>query len=203
MVSPVNPATLPPDAGLEAMFRARVPGWDPAKIGTVSETTPLVQALSKLVDAGEDWSAFLKKGTGRFILYMASADYQVNAQATAHFYEQALKKNDRAAMERSTRFYMAPNGGHGSYGISATTGEELPHFYDLVTVLADWVEKGMTPPDWIPQTLKEAKPPYTVTRSKPICRYPNYPRYNGSGDPMKAESYRCAPPTEGSRTSAR
>jgi hypothetical protein len=194
MASPVNPATLPPGAGGNAMLMNRVPGWDASKVGAPSDTTPAVQALSKQVDAGEDWGAFLKRN-GKLVLFAAASDYQVNGLATGNFYEQAVKKNDRAALERNVRFYMQPNGGHGSYGISATTEEPVPHFLDLFTLLADWVEKGIAPPDSVLATLKGDAPPYTVTVSKGICRYPQYPRYNGSGDPKKAASYRCAAPT--------
>jgi feruloyl esterase len=65
---------------------------------------------------------------------------------------------------------------------------------DLVGYLENWVEKGVVPPDAIPQTLKEPNAPYTVIRSRPLCRYPKYPRYNGSGDPDRMESYTCAAP---------
>jgi feruloyl esterase len=33
-------------------------------------------------------------------------------------------------------------------------------------------------------------PPYTVTATKPMCRYPRYPHYMG-GDPKEASSYQC------------
>jgi feruloyl esterase len=175
------------------MLLARVPGWDPAKLGAPSDITPAVQRLSDLVDPREDWSASLKRN-GKLILYHAASDYQVNGHGMFRLYEQAMKKNDQAAMGRSVRFYVAPNVGHGSYGISATTGEPLPPYVDLITSLADWVEKEIPPPDSVLQTIKDGSPPYTVRVSRPLCRYPNYPRYTGRGDAKQAESYQCTAP---------
>ena len=191
LVTPNNPANAP--AGGNDMLLARVPGWDPAKLGAPSDITPAVQALSRTVDPLEAWPAFLKRG-GKLVLYHAASDYQVNAHGMFRFFEQAGKKNDAALFGRNVRFYVAPNVGHGSYGISATTGEPIPPYVDLFTVLADWVEKGTAPPEAVLQTLKQVNPPYAVTVSRPLCRYPSYPRYTGTGDPKQAGSYRCTAP---------
>jgi Tannase and feruloyl esterase len=55
----------------------------------------------------------------------------------------------------------------------------------------------VTPPDPILQTLGEQTPPDKVMRTRPLCRYPKYPRYKGKGDPEKMESYACAMPDLG------
>ena len=47
-------------------------------------------------------------------------------------------------------------------------------------------------PDAVVQTLKSIEPPHEVKESRPICRYPNYPRYTG-GDAKQAASYTCTP----------
>jgi feruloyl esterase len=197
LVTAANPADAPP-GGSQAMLQIRIPNWEPAKIGAWNETEKAaIQALSNLVDAREDWSAFLKKN-GKFLMYATGCDYQVNGPVAAmRFYDRAAKKNDRTAFDRNTRFYVAPNGGHGGWGISATTGERIPYHTDFIAALTDWVEKGITPPDALMQTLQEMTPPYASSVSRPLCRYPMYPRYSGSGDPKKMESWRCAAPAPG------
>jgi hypothetical protein len=40
--------------------------------------------------------------------------------------------------------------------------------------------------------LDSTTPPFKLTASRPMYRYPNYPHYTG-GDRLRAESYRCAP----------
>jgi len=42
------------------------------------------------------------------------------------------------------------------------------------------------------QAKHELKPPFGVTATRPMCRYPAFPRYLG-GDARKAESFECAP----------
>jgi len=34
-------------------------------------------------------------------------------------------------------------------------------------------------------------PPFTVRATKPMCRFPLYPRYVGQGSPERAENYTC------------
>jgi hypothetical protein len=110
------------------------------------------------------------------------------------WYNQAVKRHGQAAIDKSVRFYVTPNGDHQSIGYSATTGIAQPCYMDLMGTLENWVENGVTPPDALTQTLEEATPPYKVLRSRPLCRYPKYPRYKGKGDPEKMESYTCAMP---------
>jgi len=33
-----------------------------------------------------------------------------------------------------------------------------------------------------------------IVSSLPLCRYPQYPRFKGEGDPKKADSYTCSMP---------
>ena len=37
-----------------------------------------------------------------------------------------------------------------------------------------------------------ARPPFAVSRSRPLCRWPSWPRYQG-GDPNEAASFECTP----------
>jgi hypothetical protein len=40
------------------------------------------------------------------------------------------------------------------------------------------------------QVAQDAKPPFAVTASRPMCRYPEWPRYIG-GPPKDAASFSC------------
>ncbi len=55
-----------------------------------------------------------------------------------------------------------------------------------------WATSGEAPPDAVVQTLKSIEPPHEVKELRPMCRYPNYPRYTG-GDAKQAASYTCTP----------
>jgi len=158
-----------------------------------SELQEPIQSTSKLMDVSTDWSKFFAHG-GKLIFHAAADDNQGNGRANMFLYEQEVKRFGQSKVDKSIRFYVTPNAGHGSIGYSITTDTPQARYMDLVSYLEDWVENGKTPPDAIPQTLKETTAPYKVIRSRPLCRYPKYPRYNGSGDPDKMESYTCSAP---------
>ncbi|MBT2596897.1 tannase/feruloyl esterase family alpha/beta hydrolase [Arthrobacter sp. ISL-72] len=70
------------------------------------------------------------------------------------------------------------------------TGEPIPQYVDLFRMSTNWVEKDITPPDAPVLSSKLRLPPYTTLATKPVCRYPDYPRYVG-GDIRSADAYRC------------
>ena len=152
-----------------------------------------IQSLSKIMDVKADWSKFFAHG-GKLILHTGADDNQGNGKAAMAFYQVQVKRSGQAVVDQHVRFYVTPNAGHGSVSFSETTNQPQARYMDLVSAIENWVENGKTPPDAIPQTLKETTAPYKVIRSRPLCRYPKYPRYNGSGDPDKMENYICAAP---------
>lgn len=159
----------------------------------IAELRSVIQEMSKTIDPGADWSKFLASN-GKLIYYTPGSDYVTSARAQARLYEEAVKRSGQGAVDRGVRYYVSPGTDHAGRGADAKD-VPLPRYVDLVTHLQNWVEKGTPPPDPIVQTFKEPKAPYTVVRSRPLCRYPQYPRYQGSGDPNAAASYACAAPS--------
>ena len=49
-------------------------------------------------------------------------------------------------------------------------------------MLDDWVEHGKAPADTQVLSEMDAVPPFTVNATFPMCAYPLYPRYKGTGD---------------------
>ena len=159
----------------------------------IAEFKDDILAISKIMDPPDDWSQ-LMSGRTKVILHSAAADYATYSTFQQRLYEQIVKHSGQATVDEHMRFYVTPNANHGIVGFSATTGVALPRYMDLIGTLQNWVENGVTPPNALRQTDEEQTPPYTVLRSRPLCRYPNYPRYTGKGDPQKLESYTCAAP---------
>jgi hypothetical protein len=160
-----------------------------------SEYKQEIEAMSAIVDHLSDVNKILA-GKTKFILHAGASDYTVNGRGAMQFYDAIVRKHGQAAIDRQVRFYVTPNGEHGSIGHSATTGMDLPRYADLWGALRTWVEKDVAP-DSIVQTLEEIYPPYTVLRSRPLCRYPKYPKYKGSGNVSDAANYSCAMPEAG------
>ncbi len=72
-------------------------------------------------------------------------------------------------------------------GVQHCGGGVGPDSFDPFTAMMNWVEKGVAP-DELQVTQSDTIP----ARSRPLCRYPAYPRYRGAGDVNLAEYYRCS-----------
>jgi feruloyl esterase len=177
-----------------ALQRGRIGGSQEFNLLTLDLTRhkSQIQALSQLLDVREDWSGFLRR-KGKLIIITANSDYIANPRAMMRLYERVVARHGQAAVDRSVRFYVMPNAGHGLSGSSAK-GVPLPQFHELTSYLQDWVERGVAPPEPVVQVRRDPKQPGTVLSSRPLCRYPKYPRYKGAGDPNLAASYECAMP---------
>ena len=148
--------------------------------------------MSAIVDQPTDLSKLLS-GKTKFILHSAASDYTVNARGAMRFYDEVVKRHGQAAVDRSVRYYVTPNGEHGSVGHSATTGTALPHYADLMGALRTWVEKDVAPESMV-QTLEE-----TTRRTRSCGRgrsaaIPNIHATRAAGNPANAQSYSCAMP---------
>ncbi len=62
--------------------------------------------------------------------------------------------------------------------------------FDMLTALENWVERR-TPPARV--YAEASKPGYfgVASRSRPLCPYPQYAHYNGSGDINVASNFSC------------
>ena len=147
-------------------------------------------ASSAIIDTmNTDLSRFFARG-GRLIIKSQSSDTSSNPNTVMAWYDRVVARSGQATVDRHVRFYILPNGNHNG-GVQALPARtEEPQFIDLIRMSTDWVEKDVTPPDAPVLSFKQAVPPYTVAATRPMCRYPAYPRYV-SGDAKLAASYRC------------
>ena len=122
-----------------------------------------------------------------------AADYAVNPQILAQWFDRLRRQHGDAAVDQHSRWYMLPGAGHGGNGQRWGTQEAIPDRVDLVSMLVDWVEQGRTPPDAPVLRAMAAQPPFAVAATRPLCRYPLYPAWQG-GDMAQAASYRCQRP---------
>lgn len=96
----------------------------------------------------------------------------------------ARARNDDGTHEHDVRLYTLPGVGHCQGGPGADA-------IDLLTPMVDWVEQGIAP-----ETLTASKVVNgNVTFTRPLCVYPQWPKYNGSGDPNDAASFTCVAPS--------
>jgi feruloyl esterase len=119
---------------------------------------------------------------GKLIFYHGVSDPWFSALDTIDYYERMTKANGGPEQVRHwSRLFLSPGMAH------CQGGPATLDTFDALTAMVDWVEKG-TAPASIPATGR-AFP----GRSRPLCAYPTYAHYKGSGDPDDAASFECRP----------
>ena len=91
------------------------------------------------------------------------------------------------------RFYVTTGANHGGAGISSVDGTALPQGVDFLDAIDGWADRGIAPGALV-QVAQDPKPPFAVAASRPMCRYPQWPRYMG-GPPKDAASFRASAKT--------
>ncbi len=186
-LAPVTPSSFPPfgstfwDQWLK-YFVTRDPGvnWltvDPANPGPWQSR---IVALSAVQEAHEtDLSAFQAKG-GKLLILHGTHDALVSARSTQQYTRRLRTAMGPDGVGTFVRYYEVP-------GYSHVAGTAFNASWDSVAALEDWVEKGTAPADPI-VTDTLAVP----GRTRPLCEYPSWPKYTGSGDVNVAASFVCA-----------
>lgn len=146
--------------------------------------------LSPWLDAtSADLTAFAARG-GRMIVTIGTDDTLASPGAQLDYYQSLLDTMGRSRVDAFARLFVLPQANHGLRGMNMDVDGEgrtiptgpLASSFDKVTLLTDWVERGLTPPMSV--TARGA------SKTIPVCGYPLYPHYV-SGPPEEAASYAC------------
>ena len=134
--------------------------------------------LSRMIDQSPDLSGFAARG-GKLLLAHGLHDVLVSSRATAEYYERLVQMFGKDAVDGFARYYEVPGYGHAvSSQFNAT--------WDSLTALEHWAEGGVAPAN---QTTRDTVG--VPGRTRPLCDYPGWPRYDGAGDVNEAASFTC------------
>ncbi len=185
------------ESSTSGMFRARIARDSTKRLSdaNLGDYAKAIQALSAEIDpTNPDLSAFSKRG-GKLIMKVNTADYSVNPRLAMAYHDRLVQTMGRGAVDEFMRFYVAVGLSHYlNEGLNPLTNASVPHYFDPIAALDEWVERGKTPGDTVVLSDMDATPPFAVRATFPMCRYPLYPRYRGNGDPKAAASYACTQP---------
>ena len=139
-----------------------------------------IAEVSEIWDANSvDLSQFMSKG-GKVILTVGSIDHTITPYNTVNYYERLVARFEQAATDTFVRFYRMPGFAHGNGLFNAK--------FDALGALDAWVDGGRPP-----ATLEAVDiNPENHQRRRPMCVYPSWPQYKGSGDVNAASSFTCA-----------
>jgi hypothetical protein len=170
-------------------FLARDPNFNPLHFSP-EKFAVRIKEISELFDTTDpDLSAFLQRG-GKLILKGNGADYQRSVLQEIGYYNAVVAKMGQDRVDQFMRFYVTPGVNHAGNGVMSD-GKAVPAKIDLLGVLDAWVDLGNAP-DTVTQVSQLDQAPFKTIASRPMCRYPLSPRYDGHGDPSQAASFTCA-----------
>jgi hypothetical protein len=138
----------------------------------------LVDLSATVGSMNPDMSGFIARG-GKLITLQGLADEVISPNETIAFYRHLVKTYGQAQVDGFMRLYMVPGFQHGN-------GIFIPS-WDALSTLDRWVTKGVAPETLIGTDLSRA----TNGRTRPLCRYPAFPRYSGHGNINSAASFSC------------
>jgi hypothetical protein len=186
--SPPSRAPLP-DRGLQTLFaEGFVRYWlteDPHADVLHFEPTQHAVALDlagAMLNASPDLGGFFALGH-KLILWHGTADWAISFRGSIEYFrEVAQAVGGESRRDQSMELYLAPGVQHCAGGAGADS-------VDLLGPLKDWVESGHRPSEHTLIATKRAESG-RILMSRPLCRYPSYPKYDG-GDPGAADSFSC------------
>jgi hypothetical protein len=138
-----------------------------------------ISELTALQDVNQvDLSAFAARG-GKLLIAHGTSDQLVSTRATQQYVNRLRATMGPARADSFMRYYEIP-------GYSHAVSTVFNAAWDSLGALEQWVEKGVAPIDQ--RVFDTAGVP---GRSRPLCEYPGWPRYQGSGEVNNAASFRC------------
>jgi feruloyl esterase len=140
---------------------------------------PLIDAAAGFVDAvNPDLRAFEAHG-GKLLLYAGWRDTGITPENTVLYYE-SVREEMGPEQDDWLRLFLAPGMGHCRGGPGVDT-------FDTLTALERWRERDLAPAE-LPATGRESG------LARPLCAYPAYAKYDGSGDLKDAANWACTAP---------
>jgi feruloyl esterase len=176
----LRPPTAAPGGGFDTVriwgFQDKDYDW---KTFDLDRDMPIINSKVGFVDAVDpDLSKFKARG-GKLLLYHGWGDTGITPENTLLYYESVLKKMG-GKQDEFVRLFMAP-------GVAHCGGGPGPNTFDTIGALEAWREKGTAPAQ-----ITGFNPQTGLTR--PLCPYPQYAEYKGTGSLKDAANWSCAAP---------
>lgn len=168
-------------------YLARDPAQDSLTYAFESNLAALY-SLSSLNDATNADLRPFKASQAKLILWHGGSDPSLSPQATTDYVRAVTAAvGGQAEADTFLRYYVAPGVGHCEGGPGADQS-------DLLAALDAWVTQGTAPGTLSATKLAQG----TVQASRPLCRFPQYPRYTGPANDAAAAAlaanYSCTTP---------
>ncbi|MFY0581024.1 tannase/feruloyl esterase family alpha/beta hydrolase [Cystobacter fuscus] len=141
-----------------------------------------VQELSALDVGDADMGGFAARG-GKLLLLHGTGDMLSSPRTTERYVEEVQASIGATATDAMLRYYEVPGFQHAASTVFQVS-------WDGLGALEKWIETGKDPGD--DEVVTDLAG--VAGRTRPLCRYPTFARYRGTGEPNDAASFECAAP---------
>ena len=155
------------------------PDWDYTNYDLSTWQTDTQRTAAFLNATSSDLSAFKTKGH-KLLLWHGWADAGLSPLATIKYYDEVKARDPKA--DEFVQMFLMP-------GVLHCGGGSGPDNADWAAAIDGWVESGKAPQRIVATKLANG----AVTRSRPLCPYPQRAVYSGTGSTDQAESFVCKP----------
>ena len=154
------------------------PEWNYADYTFETFEADVATVAPTLNATNPDLNAFRENG-GKLLIHNGWADMALTPLGTIEYYNRVLEHDASAAED--VRLFLLP-------GVDHCAGGAGPYLVNMLNEIDNWVETNDAPEQLTAYWLNEQNQP---DGSRPVCAYPKYLMYNGSGDTRDASSFRC------------
>jgi hypothetical protein len=140
--------------------------------------------IADVTDTFGDLDSFKHRG-GKLLTFVGANDQLIMPRGVIHYYRQMAAREgkhgepDFDRLQRYYRLFRAP-------GVAHCAGGAGPQPQNLFGALVNWVENGVAPEQILGQSTTGG-----VTRTRPLCLYPQTAVYKGSGSTDDASNFVC------------
>ena len=154
------------------------PAWDYARYDVRNARADAKLAATFLNATDPNLDAFKARGH-KLIMWHGWSDPALTALASVKYYEQVQARD--AGVRDYFHLFMMP-------GVLHCGGGPGPDNADWTPAIVEWVEHGKAPDRVI---ARKAAAGGAVSRTRPLCPYPQHAVYSGSGSTDEAASFVC------------
>ncbi|HKF69691.1 MAG TPA: tannase/feruloyl esterase family alpha/beta hydrolase, partial [Vicinamibacterales bacterium] len=126
-------------------------------------------------------SPFVSHG-GKLLIYHGWGDQNIPPRESVNYYNGVVRTMGKEKADEAVRLFMVPGMGHCG-------GGDGPNEFDTLAALEHWREDGKAPSEILAAQVRDGY----VSRTRPLCPYPQVAKYRGTGSLDRAENFVCAP----------
>ena len=159
------------------------PNWDYKTLDISQQLERARKADGGILAAtSTDLTSFVSRG-GKLLIYHGWGDQNIPPRESVNYYNAVVKAMGKEKVADAVRLFMVPGMGHCG-------GGDGPNEFDMLAVIEQWREHEKTPTAVLASQVSQGR----VSRTRPLCAYPQIAKYKGAGSIDNAENFVCAAP---------